>query len=252
MGGASTESAGVQQVLSEACARNAAGELHYVDGEGQFRTARLRFLALEERVVCIDQPQNIDVGVDLRPGQHVNVYLQLENNRWSFETRVDKCFRLVRLNRQHRVPGMTLVRPDVVRNEQRRRDFRVSVVSHKIECLIVPECGEHPHACDLESPRATGMIQNVSARGLCVVAYCPPGYRPVRGGRVFIRFSLPAVDDEFNVLASICHLRSVSARESVVLGLRIQPLPCTDETTFVQRLSDFVMAQQRRMLRRRK
>ena len=164
--GTVSDSLQAREILESICAHNASGEIHYGETQDNLKTAKIRFLSLEGEVICTDKPQSIGEQVDLVSGQVILVYFTHDNARWAFHSRVQKATRLVRLNANQRVVGMSIAVPHEIQLQQRRRDYRVMTVSHGIGGEIVIESEDVEFACPVERSAFSGVIHNVSVRGI--------------------------------------------------------------------------------------
>lgn len=249
--GATLERADVRAALSDLCARNTSAEIHYGRGDDT-HSARVRLLVLGENVLCTDQPQNATTGVSLTEGAAVRVYVLRDGARYVFDSRVESLRRRVRLNAQQCVVAMALALPTSIRPEQRRRDYRVTLVSQSVACLAVPESTEFPGACDLAASILAGHLGNVSARGAGVIFPKSLRHLVTAGMRMFLTFRLPEEDAEFHVCAEVRHVRPIEDRDTVVAGMRMVLHEALGGLQTRSRLARFVVSEQRRKLRRRR
>ncbi len=241
----------VKSVLAEACARNSCGEIHYSGRGGELRTARIRLLRLEDGVLCTDKPQNIDDGVDLCAGQSITIYFVQDNARLAFDSRVQKLPRLVQLNDRQRVVGMAIRLPDLIRTQQRRRDYRVSVLSLGIHCDATPESEDYCMACDRGAASFSATVCNVSGRGIGLVTPHTRETERACRGRLFLVFSLPGTE-EMVTLAQVRHIRVIPERGTLQVGMRFVEMPSPAAAPLRHKLAHFVAHQQRKALRRRR
>jgi c-di-GMP-binding flagellar brake protein YcgR len=248
---ATQERSQVRSFIGGLCARNASAEIHYGPTEA-VRTARARLLALVDDLVCTDAPQNIGSQVALRDGDAVRVFALQDGMRYAFDSRVHSLRQRIRLNERRSIRGMALRMPTAVRQEQRRRDYRVCVAAYAVPCLVTPECAEAERACALDAPRFRGELANVSARGGGVVFPKDVAQELAADRMLLLCFKLPEEGTEFLVRAQVCHVRPVPGRATVMAGLRFLDDPLMDGRRTRRRLVRFVVGEQRRMLRRRK
>ena len=242
----------VSEMLEGLCARNSAGEVHYDLSSENIRTARFRFLTVDSEALCIDQPHNIDQAVTLSSGQAVTVYFTHENDRWSFESRVDRLRRIVRLNDKKRIVGMSLARPYELKVQQRRRDYRVGIASLGRRCRMTFESKRSPLACDLGAEVLDCSIRDISARGMALVIHPDEPLRVKHGTRVFLEFSVEDSGETNVCLAELCHVEQLGADKKQLWGMRLVPTPGVDFEDFQADLAHFVADEQRKKLRRRR
>ncbi len=250
--GTVSDSLQAREILESICAHNASGEIHYGETQDNLKTAKIRFLSLEGEVICTDKPQSIGEQVDLVSGQVILVYFTHDNARWAFHSRVQKATRLVRLNANQRVVGMSIAVPHEIQLQQRRRDYRVMTVSHGIGGEIVIESEDVEFACPVERSAFSGVIHNVSVRGLGFLVDGLVGRHFKRGRYVYTGFTLPGSEQKWIVRAQIRHVQELPARERTMLGLQIAERPGLDPQRLRDKIHEFTIAEQRRKLRRRR
>ena len=242
----------VTDVLKGLCARNVSGDIHYTLNSERIKTARFRFLAVESDAVCIDQPHNIDEEVTVESGESITVYFTQGNDRWSFESRVIKLRRIVRLNDTKRVVGMALALPTSLRIQQRRSDYRVGVASLGQRCQISRESGDVEYACDIRATVYPCAIRDISARGIAVVLHAGELLDVRHGDRFFVEFELGEGRGVKVAMAELCHAEHVGADHKQLWGMRFVPMPTVDFEEQKADLGHFVADVQRMKLRRRR
>lgn len=242
----------VTDVLKGLCARNVSGDIHYELQSERVKTARFRFLAVEADAVCIDQPHNIDEEVSVKSGESITVYFTQGNDRWSFESRVLKLRRIVRLNERKRVVGMALTLPTSLRIQQRRSDYRVGVASLGQHCRISRESGRAGNACDLNAATFPCTIRDISSRGIAVVLHAGELVDVNYGSRFFVEFELGDGRGLRVAMASLCHTENIGADHKQLWGMRFVPMPTVDFEEQKTDLAHFVAEVQRMKLRRKR
>jgi c-di-GMP-binding flagellar brake protein YcgR len=242
----------VTDILKGLCARNVSGDIHYALQLEQIKTARFRFLALESDAICIDQPNNIDEEVSVGSGEVVTIYFTQGNDRWSFESRVEKLRRIVRLNDKKRVVGMALALPTQLRIQQRRSDYRVGVASLGQHCQIVKESDQAPNACDTTAKPYQCAIRDISARGMGVVLHAGELLGVKSGDRFFVEFELGDGRGVRVAIAKLCHSKTIGAEYKQLWGMRLVPMPTVDFEEQKADLAHFVAEVQRMKLRRKR
>ncbi len=250
--GSVVESSEVSEILQGLCARNVSGDIHYALSSEQIKTARFRFLAVEENAICIDQPHNVDEEVSVESGESITIYFTQGNDRWSFESRVEKMRRIVRLNDKKRVVGMALMLPAQLRIQQRRSDYRVGVASLGQYCRIMRESDRARGACELTENSYPCTIRDISACGMAVVLFAK-GLRNAKPEmRFFIEFEMGDGRGIRVVLANLCHTETIGAEYKQLWGLRLVPMPAVDFEEQKADIAHFVADVQRMKLRRKR
>ncbi len=238
------------KLLREACARNAAAELHYRTGDDQLVTARVRLLDVDAETIYTDRPQSIGKSVRFRERQVVVVHFLLSGTRYAFRARVVKPHCFVQLNANQRVPGMAIGQPGAIRPHQRRADFRMSLASHKVVAVIHRGSAEDGGSCPVQARPLKALLTNISAGGVCTVVDRAEARDWRLGDTFFVNFELPAVDDDFHMMAELRHTRPIHDGLSVVAGLKFRPWSLVRMRAVVRRITRFIASEQRRQLRR--
>jgi len=239
-------------VLTDLCARNIAGDIQYELTSDSVKSARFRFLQLDSDVICIDQPQNIQEEVTLKSGQAVTVFFTQGNDRWSFESRIVKLSRIVRLNNKQRVVGMAIALPEELHVQQRRRDYRVAVASLGLKCRMMFESKTNEFACDLDSESFECFVRDISSCGMAIVFFAEGCARSHHRRRLFLEFDLDDGQGPRVSVAEVRHEKTIGANRKQLWGLRLLPTPSVDLEELRADLSRFVADEQRRKLRRRR
>lgn len=241
----------VREILEQLCAHNRAGEIHY-EQDGALRTARMRFITLGADELQIDRPQCIGRDVNLPDGTELTAYFYHEGELHAFSTRVLRQIVIVDLNRQKRVVGMALALPAAIRREQRRRDFRVSLARHDVPVTLHELDADTLASAPRSAARFPGRAVNLSAGGLGVMvekAACP---KLEVWQRLYVLFTLPEDDEPLALPAEIRQVRAVHDGLELMLGLRFLDTGEVSFRTQTRRIGDFIIAEQRRQIRRRR
>ena len=242
----------VRNTLEDLCARNLSAEIHYGGASGEENSARVRFLALDSDSISVDKPQRIGGNVELRAGQPITVYFQQDDSHWAFESKVIKTTKLVRLNDRQRVVGMSLTIPREIVNRQRRSDYRVPAVSRGISCVVSLESEDVEYSSPVETGHGIGIVHNLSKRGVGVLLD-GKWQRLLKLGRVlYVSFRLPDLPRQFVMRTEIRHAREIISRDNTLVGLRFLEMPFTDNQSALEEIALFVVAEQRRKLRRKR
>ena len=243
----------VVEIVDRACARNTAAELHIQQPDGILLTAWARMLGYQNELVRLDQPQADSGRIALSPGQPVTVFLHVDGRRYRFHSAVVEPRVRIRLNERMVVAGITLEWPSELIEAQRREDFRVSIggtrdLPVRFHGLTVPAPGPVP----LDVPRFRGRIIDVSAGGMAVLI-ARTEIRNVRLGELFYsEFSLPQDDQPFTPVCQARHASLVRTDTARLVGMQFMPWIGCEAKQISQRIRRFVVAEQRRQLRRRR
>ncbi len=238
-------------VLTEACNRNAAAELHFSGEEGDRVTARVRLLRLEQELVLTDRPQSMGKPVVLRPRQPVMVHFPLGGIRYAFRTQVVRCHCPVRLNATQQVAGIALAMPSEVLEQQRRSDFRLSLAGcETIQAEAHLGSLEGGGSAPIGALRFSARPINLSAGGIGLLVDTRYARKWRLGNTFFVSFCLPDVKGEFRMLAQLRHERRIPERQATVAGFKFLPWPLVPLKVSVRKILKFTAAQQRRQLKR--
>ena len=241
------------EIVAEACARNIPAELRVQQPDGGPLTAWARMLGCENEVIQLDQPQTAARNIALAPGQRVTVFLHVKGKRYRFCSVVVEPRIRIRLNERMVVAGFALEWPLELVEAQRRDDFRVSVAGTRdipvcFHGMTVPAPGPVP----LDVPRFQGRIVDVSAGGIAVLI-SRTELRSVRLGELFYsEFFLPEDDQPFTPVCQASHASLVRTDTARLVGMQFMPWIGCDAKQMNQRTRRFVVAEQRRQLRRRR
>lgn len=248
-----TDNQAILEVVAEACARNMPAELHIQNPDGDMATAWARLLECHDETIQLDQPQAGSGTINLTPRQRVTVFLHVRGKRYRFHSFVVEPRARIRLNERMVVTGISLAFPNELVEAQRREDFRISVAgTHNIPVrfhgLTVPSPGPVP----LDVPRFEGRIIDVSAGGAAVLV-ARTELRSVRLGELFYsEFTLPGDDQPLAPVCQARHSQLVRTDTAHMLGMQFVPWIGCDAKQINQQTRRFVIAEQRRQLRRRR
>ena len=238
-------------LLTEACNRNAAAELHFDGQEGARVTARVRLLGLEPELVLTDRPQSMGRPVVFRPRQPVLVHFPLGGVRYAFRTQVVRCHYPVRLNATQQVAGIALAMPSEVREQQRRADFRLSLAGcEAIQAEMHPGSPDGGGSAPIDARRFSARLINISAGGVGQLVDAQEARKWKHRDTFFISFCLPDVEGEFRMVAELRHERRIHEGRSAVAGFKFLPWPLVPLKASVRQILKFTAVQQRRQLKR--
>ncbi len=239
------------EILREACARNAASDLQYEDRTGGLVSARARLISMDDDQVYLDQATSLGRPVRLQTNQKVTVYFLLNGRRYAFHTHaiLPQCY--LRLNAEQRVPGMALAAPNVITEQQRRGDFRISLAGYeKLDVLVHGGTLDGGGAARIDAPRYVGRILNVSAGGLGALFERCSKPRMRAGDLLFLSFSLPEMENSFAVASELRFIRAIHDGQSTVTGFKFMPWSLVPMPSYCREIARFIAAAQRRQLKR--
>lgn len=126
------------ELLIEACARNESADVAVTPESGKGWTARIRLLGEDGERVYIDRPIVNGAPPHLSMNTPVTIYFCLAKQRYAFHTRVRGRVRMA-LNAHMTVDALALDHPLVIKQGQRRRHYRLSMLAgDPIPCRIFP------------------------------------------------------------------------------------------------------------------
>lgn len=243
----------VGELIGEACARNVPAELHFEDDIGELIIGRVRLLEMTDGQVLADRPMILDDDGAIPDGSTVTVHFTLNGSRYQFESLLEESGLTVLLNAHQRVSGISLRQPFVITDSQRRSNLRVSVLGYDpISIMLVDPHPSFPDACPIDARLIAGWIVDMSVGGASVLVHQDAFSRGSSGQRFYLNFMLPAVEHEFSMLGVVRYSRRVESSESVRLGIKFLPWRGRFFQRDQQRISRFVAAHERRLLKRRK
>ena len=239
------------EILRQACARNASAELHLEDPETGLTTARVRLLDMDAERIYMDRPQSAGRRVELKPGQAVAVCFLLNGTRYAFRSRIARLHCYIRLNPTQQVPGTAVTLPAQVGQQQRRAEFRISLVGYKgLEVMVHGGRADDGGAAPVDSVRWTGRLLDISAGGVAALFETGPRPRWRPGQLFFLAFGLPGVETTFVILAELRHLRRIHEGQATIAGLKFRPWPMVPMESYRRQITRFLATEQRRQLRR--
>jgi c-di-GMP-binding flagellar brake protein YcgR len=251
---ATTTSVGsVEKLITAACERRLPAELRYQDGDGMIIMGRVRLVDHRRDDILADRPQYLDDEGTIPARCPITMHLTLGGSRYQFDTSIVDEDRTIRINDHQTLPGIALRKPSAVRDSQRRTCLRVSLAGYDpISVDLATAHGEFEDACAVDAERASGWIADLSVGGLSLVADRRVLRSARPGGRYFLSFGLPGEDGEFNMLGSVRHIRAIPNGDSVRISTCFCPWNGNSLAREQRRLSRFIAAHERRLLRRRR
>lgn len=250
-----TESVGnaLDELLAEACNRNAMAEICFEHRNGPPLIARVRLLELSDEFICADKPGKNDQDGHIPHGRPITVHVFIRGARYRFDTVIVDQRAWIQLNSGQRIPGIALRKPKEISRSERRSSYRVSLAG--IDPIQIELAWGHPDirdACLLSPGVFGGRMLNLSAGGVAVVIDRRDLETAERGDRYFLGFSLPGVEEPCCQLGEVRHVMNIEASESIRLAFAFVPWGGRIFSREQSILTRFITEQQRRLLRLRK
>lgn len=243
----------LDELLAEACERNAPAELVLARSDGLAITARVRFLKLIDDEILADKPGDGERAGQIPLDRSITVHLVIGGVRYQFDTVVVEHRNWVELNSEQLVPGIVLRKPSEIARSERRADYRVSLAGiSPIDVEMVRGDPDVRDACLWEPGRIGARMLNISAGGVALLATRRQLRSAKRGERYFLSFDLADADEGFCVLAEIRQVFFVEASDSLRLALAFREWGGRHFRYDQRRITKFITEQQRRLLRMRK
>lgn len=208
-------------LLEEAASRNVAIELHYMDAAGQLVVGRTRVLGMDADKVYLDSPHSIGKEVRFLCGQTVSAHVPMFGSRYEFNAVVAESHCFVQLNRFKRVEGMSLEKPRLAQESQRRHDYRVSfAMLEPIPVWLHEATDPEGYSCSVNARRLSAHLTNLSLGGAGLRVDLPPTDKFKITQRWFLGFHLGKPADRFMYLAELRYFRSILNSQATVLGFQ--------------------------------
>lgn len=253
MPGTQSISLSVDELLEAGCARNVPAELHYEDARGMVSVARARLLGVEGKEILADRPLYLEDNAEIPPGKPITVHVLVNGTRYQFTSAITAVNRFVRLNARQVVPGIALRKPKTVAPSQRRANLRISLANYDpISVVLVHPHPDIPDACWIDAHALSAWLIDLSGGGTSVLVDRMILGRVRRGEQFYLTFFLPLDGGWFNMLGTVRQCRTVEVSNSLRIGFNFRPWPGSNFAQDQQRVSRFVAAFERRILRRRK
>ncbi|MBU0717915.1 MAG: PilZ domain-containing protein [Planctomycetes bacterium] len=250
---AAVSASSTEVMLRQACARNVPAELHYETPEGVVVVWRTRLVQVTERHIIAERPSRNDQAAELQEGQPLLAHFSVGRSRYQFQTDVEVGRISVRLNERHRILGIALRKPRSIKRSQRRAHLRVSLAG--TEPVVVHLARPHPSisdACAIDGRVGQGQIVNLSAGGILVLIDNRIMSTAKVGERFYMTFGMPEVEEPFNMLGTVRHLRVVESSDSLRVAMAFRPWRGIRMDAEQRRIQTYVAGRERLFLRRRK
>ena len=250
-----TENVGIalDELLAEACDRNAPAEICFAHGHGQPLIARVRLLELSDEFIRADKPAKNDQDGHIPQGRPITVHVFIRGARYQFESVIVDQSAWIQLNSEQRIPGIVLRKPKEISRSERRSSYRVSLAG--IDPIQIELAWGHPDirdACLLSPGVFGGRMLNLSAGGVAVLIDRRDLRTAKPGNRYFLGFSLPDVKERCCQLGEVRHVMNIEVSESIRLAFAFVPCGGRMFSREQNILTRFITEQQRRLLRLRK
>ena len=243
----------LDELLAEACERNAPAEICFAHRNGPPVTARVRLLQLTDEFILVDKPAKTDQEGHIPKGRPITVHVFIRGARYQFDSLIMDQQAWIQLNAEQRIPGIALRKPNEIVKSERRASYRVSLAGiDPIQTELVRGHSDIIDAC-LLSPGVIGArMLNLSSGGAAVLVDQRDLKTAKHGDRFFLRFSLPGIDDTCCELGEVRHVLVVETSESLRLAFAFVNWGGRDFNREQRVLGRFIMEQQRRLLKLRK
>ena len=235
-------------LLEAACDRNLSAEIHYEEDD-ELRRARMRLLSIDEEEIRIDKPMSLGKPFTLRPRQPITVYFVLDQKSYGFKSQIIGPIIFTDLNAQKKVKGARLRIPKVIRQEQRRHDFRLSLSREDVDAVFHAIDSETADSAPIDAVRFDGRITNLSGGGLSVIMKTVPALKFRINDQFCIVFNLPHVEGRFVLPVELRNVRRIHDGESIVIGFQFRGRCGPENRERIQRVRRFIADEQRRQLR---
>ena len=237
-----------RELLAAACDRNLSAELHYEE-QDELRLARMRLLSIDEEEIRIDKPMSLGKPFTLRPRQPITVYFVLDQKSYAFKSQIIGPIIFTDLNAQKKVKGARLRIPRLIRQEQRRHDFRLSLSREDVGATFHALASENADSAPIDAVRFDGRITNLSGGGLALIMQTVPGLKFRINDQFCIVFNLPHVEGQFALPVELRNVRRIHDGESTVIGFQFRARHGPENRERIQRVRKFITDEQRRQLR---
>lgn len=201
----------------------------------------MRLLRIEEDELHVDMPNCIGKDLLFRPRLKVVVYFVEREKHFGFKSEVIREITKVDLNAQKQVVGMTLVLPGHIPEQQRRRDFRLSLSKQNIQVDFHRTDENEPCHAPLDVDRFIGRITNLSAGGLCVAIDVTPQARFTLWERLYMLFHLPEVEERFILQVDVRHFRRIHDNQTMLVGVQFADCEEHGNKLAIRRVRQFVV-----------
>lgn len=235
--------------LEEVCARNTMAEMHFEDQDGKLSTSHMRLLRVEDDELHVDMPNCIGKDLLFRPRLKIVVYFAEGEKQFGFKSEVIRSITKVDLNSEKQVVGMTLVVPSQIPEQQRRRDFRLSLSRQNFSVDFHRTDEDEPHHAPLDADRFAGRITNLSGGGLCVSIDVTPQARFTLWERLYVLFNLPELEERFVFPVEVRHFRRIHDDQTLLVGVQFADCEEHANKLAIRRIRQFVVDEERRQLR---
>ncbi len=240
-------------LLESAADRNLSVELHVFNRTGEFFAAKARVLAIDDKLIYLEQPQCVDPTARLSPGRDVEVYVLAQDKIFTFQSKIVETGHTVKLNDQTDIEGISIAKPVAVREGQRRHDYRVSLAAiDPITVHVAEAADDTTTALPQEHNRLTARLTNLSRSGCGVLIQSKPHEWLKVGRSVALVFQLPGEPQDSAFQAELCQLHRVLDGQATRLGLRFLDWPSKAALTQSLRPVERFIAQRQRQVAKRR
>ncbi len=243
-----------REAIRAAAARNGSVELHFYDRGGAFCRIRVRMLdmAKDGRLV-LDRPERSGQTVHIPHRQKLTGFVLMHGRRFRFTSRLHDGRILVSINDRQRVPGIVLDPPDQIEEQQRRRDYRVTLASDQVLTVeLVAMDPAVPNACPVGARRYEARLIDISAGGMSLAGERRAFRTLVEECCCFATFHLPGSSRPLDLLLEVRHAVDVWESRQRRIGCAIVPWRSSHANADTRAILRFVTQEQRRQLAHRR
>ena len=243
----------LDELLMEACERNAPAQIAFAHRVGPPMIARVRLLELTDEHIRADRPSRNQQRGTIPSGRPITVHVFLRGARYQFGSVILDQRAWIQLNAEHRIPGIVLRRPNEMVRSERRFYYRVSLAGiAPVRIELAKAHPDHHDACLIEPGVFGGRMINLSAGGMAVLIDRRDLRTAKHNERYFLTFALPGVDEPCCQLAEVRHVQRIESSGSIRLAFAFARWGGRNYGREQNILSRFIVEQQRRLLRLRK
>lgn len=239
----------VDEVLTEACDRNTAVELHVHMRGGGLVVAKSRIVKIDDQQLYLDKPEATGQKLNLQDGLPLDVHFAIRRERFFFKSTLTDARAHINVNEHNKIIGLTIARPTAIKSGQRRNDFRVELANmRRIDVLLHDAATVKPDLCPLDTKRFSAELIDVSAGGLRVKVDRSERDEFHATDRFFALFPLP--DDlrtDAVFLVKPVHWSASEDRSQNFVGLQLIPWPEVEFARNQRRLARFVAKIERQL-----
>lgn len=214
-------------LLNEAADRHLSAELQHTKPSGEICSSKTRVLVVDDEHLYLDIPISKGKNVAVEVDWVVDVHIRINRQMFAFQSKVVRIDSLIRLNSQKTVRGIQITKPSVLKETQRRNNYRVSTASMApIDATILDSGSTEADAeALLHAEGISTRLINLSCGGCGVVLPVDIARGFQSGGLIFVRFELPDESLPFLFQTKICQVAAVLEGQAFRMGLQFVQWP---------------------------